>query len=66
MTDDPRKVVLWLIAEDMYNDAMQIDGRPFTGAEVAPILGRLHAAVMHLAITMENIRSRVEQMENGG
>jgi len=51
MTDwtDPRAVVLWLIAENMYNDAKNADGQPFTGLTIGTHLGYLQAAVMALA-----------------
>ena len=60
MSDDKKIKVLKMIAEDMKNDSIKFDGRPFNGKNVAEYLGNLGAAITALANTM---RSTLEQKE---
>lgn len=57
---DPRAVVLWLIAEDMYNDAQKLDGQPFTGGTVGTQFGYLQAAILGLASITASILADLE------
>lgn len=62
-TEDPRKVVLWLIAEDMYRDTLAMDGKPLTGRVVGGAFGEVRAAVMHLAVQLAGIHSELRDVE---
>jgi len=44
-----------MIAADMEQDSAAMDGQPFDGAHVAPILGGLQAAVATLAKILDGI-----------
>uniref|UniRef100_A0A6M3LXT6 Uncharacterized protein n=1 Tax=viral metagenome TaxID=1070528 RepID=A0A6M3LXT6_9ZZZZ len=47
--------VLKMIEEDMRNDAINFDGRPFTGRAVGEYFGHQGAAIARLANIMKSI-----------
>lgn len=59
----------WVLAEiisDVETDVRSLDGRPFTGAVVAPALGGMGAAICALAETCRVLIERVETLEKLG
>jgi len=44
-----------MIAADMESDSLVLDGQPFDGAHVGPVLGNLQAAILVLARIVEDI-----------
>ncbi len=57
MPDDMRPRILEMIAEDMKNDAKDLDGQPFNGRTVAEYFGRQGAAIAALAQIIETMLS---------
>lgn len=56
----------WVLAEiirDVEDDMARMEGRPFTGVVVAPVLGGMAAAVCALAETCRVLVDRVDQLE---
>lgn len=61
MADKTRKEVCDQIAEDVKNDAVQFDGKPFNGKTVAEYFGYHGAAIAALA---EIVKSLIDENES--